>query len=107
MENYDTLEFLAELEKGELHSSNNDELVPPGERLCPICSEAMIVEVEYGVHVDVCPQHGIWLDRGELLSMASFIRSGERIDRVRAVKNARRQGKLSGTVFGAWSLMFD
>ena len=104
----DTFDFLAELEQEETEvGTSNDTLVPPGDRPCPICSEKMIVEIEYGVHIDVCPRHGIWLDRGELRSMASMIRSGERIDRRRAIKQARRDGKLSGTVFGAWSLMFD
>ena len=102
----ETLDFLAELEREEQVTSN-DHVVPPGQRPCPICGENMVVEFEHGVHVDVCNQHGIWLDRGELRSIASLIRSGERISRSRAVKEARRNGKLSGTVFGVWSLMFD
>ena len=104
----ETLEFLADLEREETQPpASNENLVPQGERLCPICSEKMVVEFEYGVHVDVCPSHGVWLDRGELRAMASLIRSGERINRRKAIKDAKRDGKISGTVFGAWSLLFE
>ena len=104
----ETLEFLADLEREDSHPSpSNEGLVPQGERKCPICCETMVVEFEYGVHVDACPAHGIWLDRGELRAMASLIRSGERINRRKAIKDAKRDGKISGTVFGAWSLLFE
>ena len=36
---------------------------------CPICSDAMRVEDRNGTEVDVCPNHGIWLDKSELLSV--------------------------------------
>ena len=105
--NDDTLDFLADLEQDFETMTSNDHLVPSGERKCPICEEQMGVEVEYGVQVDVCEEHGIWLDRSELRAIAKWIRSGERMSRINAVKKARRDGKLSGTMFGAWSLMFD
>ncbi len=104
----ETLDFLAELERDEVSQPiDNQTLVPQGERPCPICGATMVVEFEYGVHVDACPAHGVWLDRGELRAVASLIRSGERIDRRKAIQNAKRDGKVSGTVFGALSLLFD
>lgn len=105
MDDY-TMQFLAELER-EAVSSPNDTQVAPGQRPCPICGENMQVEVEQSVHIDCCPQHGIWLDRGELHSIINRVRSGERIDRHRLIRNARRDGKKSGALFGVWSLMFE
>ena len=103
----EALEFLAELEREAEQITSNDEIVPPGERECPICKEPMQVEFETGVHVDVCPEHGIWLDRGELPSILSVIRSGDRVNRHDAIRKARQEGKVSGTLFGAWSLLLD
>lgn len=103
----EVLAFLAELEEQETRTSSNEKLVPPGERPCPICQKHMAVEFQHGVGIDVCEAHGIWLDRGELPGIAGQIRSGASIDRVDAVRRARREGKLSGTLFGAWSLLMD
>jgi Zn-finger nucleic acid-binding protein len=43
---------------------------------CPVCSDALAQELIHGVTVDVCPTHGLWLDRGELM----LITEGERHD---------------------------
>jgi len=40
--------------------------VPEGQRPCPICRRPMAVETQHGVKVDLCPDHGVWLDRDEL-----------------------------------------
>ena len=103
----DTLDFLSDLEREQEKLSSNDAIVPSGERECPICKRVMRVEMESGIHVDVCNDHGIWLDRGELPSILSSIRSGQRINRAQAIRKAKRDGKLSGAMFGVWSLMFD
>ena len=34
---------------------------------CPICSTPLSQEVIHNVTVDVCNQHGLWLDQGEML----------------------------------------
>ncbi len=47
------------------HDGENDNLVPTGQRQCPICHRAMRVEMQGGIGVDVCPAHGLWLDNGE------------------------------------------
>ena len=44
----------------------NDVLRPAGERPCPICGRPMRPFEAEGVTLDGCPQHGVWLDRGEL-----------------------------------------
>jgi len=48
---------------------------------CPTCSKLM-ARRNYGrvsgVIVDSCPQHGVWLDRGELQTLRSFVASGGR-----------------------------
>jgi Zn-finger nucleic acid-binding protein len=101
----DVVEFLSVLEQQPPPA--NETLVPPGERECPICKGKMVVEHEYGITVDVCSEHGMWLDRGELAAVATRIRSGERIDRHQAVRRAKKDGKMSGAMFGVWSLLFD
>jgi Zn-finger nucleic acid-binding protein len=47
----------------------NAALVAEGERPCPICGRAMVVQNDGGIALDVCPRHGIWLDRGELKAL--------------------------------------
>lgn len=103
----ETLAFLAQLENENRMASNNAELVPSGERLCPICQTAMAVEVTQGVNIDVCAQHGIWLDSGELPAMLSAARSSERVGVSQRVRQARQDGKVSGTLLGAWSFLLD
>jgi Zn-finger nucleic acid-binding protein len=105
--NDETLRFLDELEGGLPPAGSNDALVEAGERPCPICGDTMEVTLDYGVHLDFCEDHGIWLDAGEMPRMLSRIRAGERVSSKSAVRKARREGKMSGTLFGVWSLMFD
>ena len=35
-------------------------------RPCPVCRQGMEHEREHGVEIDVCEEHGVWLDAGEL-----------------------------------------
>jgi Zn-finger nucleic acid-binding protein len=103
----DVLDFLAELETSEDSGDRNEERVPAGQRECPICKQKMTVEDEYGVSIDVCPEHGAWLDRGELRAIIGRIRSGERISRQTMIRKAKKDGKISGVLFGVWSLLLD
>ena len=104
----DTLQFLADLEREQSFPSN-DHLIPPGERPCPICAKKMQVEIEQGIPIDACPEHGVWLDRGELPSIISKIRRGERVNRIQLIREAKakREGKKSGIILGVWSLLLD
>ena len=47
----------------------NARLVAEGRRPCPICGQAMTAQSASGIAIDVCPRHGIWLDRGELKAL--------------------------------------
>ncbi len=40
-----------------------------GDRPCPVCSKTMVVAAWSGVSVDACPEHGLWLDKGELAAI--------------------------------------
>ncbi len=51
----------------DIHSDGeNRKLVPEGQRPCPICGTKMQTQLEFGVTVDICREHGLWLDRKEL-----------------------------------------
>ena len=99
--------FLSELEQAHLRDIDNNTIVPPGERECPICKQTMVEETEYGVSLDVCKDHGVWLDQGELPRIVSFIRSGNRSLSRRAIKKAKHQGKISALLWGVFSLLSD
>jgi Zn-finger nucleic acid-binding protein len=86
---------------------DNEKLRPRGSRPCPICGRNMQTEPMQGVNVDVCPDHGIWLDNGELSSILASATSSEAIRSMNAIRDAKRQGKVSGALFGVWSLLGD
>ena len=47
---------------------------------CPVCSEPMDVERRYGIEVDVCRAHGVWLDNGELARLTLAVRKKQDSD---------------------------
>jgi len=106
-ENIDDLAEALDDLSGRVIHSDNEQVVPSGQRPCPICGKTMHVENAFGVKMDVCQQHGVWLDLGEMQAVLSRVRSGERIGRRAAIREARRRGKVSGTLFGAWSLLLE
>ena len=70
----------------------NAGLVPEGQRPCPVCRTPMPTEEAYGVTVDVCPEHGIWLDRGKLGSIERGVERREhRLARVAREDADRRE----------------
>lgn len=73
---------------------------------CPVCGEGMRVERVEGVATDVCTSHGLWLDLGEMDRILAHIRAGHRFATSQAVREAERNGKLSGMFFGALSLLW-
>jgi Zn-finger nucleic acid-binding protein len=84
----------------ELHAASpNDEMVPPGKRPCPICQQLMSVESEYGVSVDVCQSHGVWLDVGELATIIARARGLGRIN-AHALAAARKRRKDQAAAAG-------
>jgi Zn-finger nucleic acid-binding protein len=83
----------------------NDELVPSGQRSCPICGACMVVEKHAAISIDVCPAHGLWLDNGELPLLIRAARSRMTSRHLTAIRDAKEQGKLSGALLGFWSLL--
>jgi|KBSSwiStaDraftv2_1062776.scaffolds.fasta_scaffold658491_1 Zn-finger nucleic acid-binding protein len=82
----------------------------PGTLPCPVCGVPMHVEVKQHVEVDVCEQHGIWLDKDELDGIAKAIRARtqtfERALRRVAVDKAKQSARIAGANFGFWALLF-
>ena len=84
----ETMQFLSALEK-DLEPNANASIVPDGQRKCPICTEFMQLERFLGVQIDSCPEHGVWLDNGELQSIVALLR-GQTI----ATREELRQAKI-------------
>ena len=107
----DTRAFLAELERIELDAiAENENIVPSGERACPICGNTMEVEQMSGVNIDVCAKHGVWLDRGELPQILDnhVSGTGQRLrEQAVAIRKAKHDGKMSHMIFGIWSFLWD
>jgi Zn-finger nucleic acid-binding protein len=83
------------------------EPIPERALLCPVCGSALRVEARDGIAVDVCDEHGIWLDRGELQSIVTRLHSRLGRRHRRQVESARKGGTLSGALFGWWAVLFD
>ena len=79
----------------------------PSALMCPVCQTQMIVERNHGTAVDVCRAHGMWFDLGELPRLLDHIEAGNQANLEDAIADARHSGKVSGMLFGAWSLLFD
>jgi len=50
----------------------NRAIKPEGTRPCPICGKLMHSETEFTIAIDVCDEHGVWLDYGELEALAEL-----------------------------------
>lgn len=74
---------------------------------CPVCGARLRVEAKKGVAIDVCDEHGMWLDQGELDTVILKLQARMGRRHRRRVASARREGKMAGSVFGWWSLLFD
>lgn len=68
------LELLLDLPAAAIDLSTASE-APKGKRLCPRCRKKMHVQdfPQTNIEVDICPgDGGIWLDKGELLTLAQI-----------------------------------
>ncbi len=74
---------------------------------CPICSNPMQIERIHQIAVEVCAEHGVWFDRGEVATFERRILAGERLATSEAMAAARKEGKISGWWFGLFSLLLD
>jgi len=75
----------------------NADLVPEGKRPCPICGKAMKTTRRGADSLDVCKDHGIWLDKDELARM--FQRRTRSFER--RLNDAKQQAQRHGFFWGA------
>ena len=75
----------------------NRAVVPEGERACPICGKRMTADKKQGIHIDVCHDHGVWLDKGELAAVIGRIKDQAVTD---ALAKAGDSGEESGFLLG-------
>ena len=57
---------------------------------CSICTLKMQVKSIEGIKVDVCEQHGVWLDRGEIETL---------------LETAKSKGQNEGLAKSLWSTL--
>jgi Zn-finger nucleic acid-binding protein len=99
MTDNETRSFLEKLEREERAALQaNARITPRGERKCPICGGQMRYEVQGGVEVDVCDEHGIWLDRGELAAIIRRHVTQERSSYEKAIERLKRQHGRDKTI---------
>lgn len=83
----------------------NEKVRPTGQRPCPICKEPLLSSTERGTTVDLCLEHGVWLDRGELDQLLSKVAMAGKSSRRATVDKARRSGVTRGLFLGVWALL--
>lgn len=57
---------LGELAASATHHDHEESDEP---RLCPVCGERMTFFKQFDIVMDVCEEHGVWLDQGELATL--------------------------------------
>jgi Zn-finger nucleic acid-binding protein len=73
---------------------------------CPVCSRALEVRTVYEATIDLCPSHGVWLDRGELGIIVERVGRIHATAREKRVAEARKTGKILGWLCGPLSFLF-
>jgi Zn-finger nucleic acid-binding protein len=61
---------------------------------------------KYGTTIDVCREHGVWLDAKELDRMVASVRRRAAFRTQLAARRAYREGVVSGQRLGLLSLLF-
>ena len=81
-----------------------------GPRLCPVCQAELTLAKDGKIEIDVCEEHGVWLDQGELKAITDRV---QRIEKIKAhtrtigeVRRARHSGKVSAYLFGPLAFLF-
>ena len=97
--------FLEQLERDKGASLQANERVRlVGNRNCVICGGRMRHEFHDGVEVDVCDEHGIWLDRGELAAIIRHHVAQGRTSKdllIEHLKNQLSKERTIGSLFQA------
>ena len=59
------------------------------------------------IYIDICPEHGSWFDKGELLALIKLFQL--RLEHIQktALRKARKDGRMAGAVIGFWALLFQ
>ena len=78
-----------------------------GGRRCPVCQAAMTIAKRGSIEIDVCEEHGVWLDQGELKAIAERMRQRDRANIRSQLDRSYRSGKVSGVLFGPLGFLFD
>ena len=65
-------------------SHGNRSIVPEGQRKCPICGEPMTSTHENSVMIDLCEEHGMWLDKDELRAIVTGSQQSELVKKLKA-----------------------
>ena len=78
-----------------------------GDRPCPVCRGVMSLARKGKTAIDVCEEHGIWLDRGELEAIVKRSQIGQ----ATRIHMAERRGRESGKLMAYWldelAFLFD
>jgi len=80
----------------------NTSIVPEGERRCVIRGNRTTREFKEGVGVDVCDEHGLWLDEDQLPRIIERIRERSHEARRIAMQRTYREGLKGGRLEGVW-----
>ena len=88
-------------------SHHNEDITPEGERPCPICGEAMDTKKKRGVAIDVCEEHGVWLDQGEMSKIIERIRKRDALAYEKMIRQARIDGHTSIAILHLLNLLSD
>jgi Zn-finger nucleic acid-binding protein len=76
-------------------------------RPCPVCGETMVFKQVLFNTVDICEDHGIWLDKGELESIISRLKRSGRRASYKAAREGREEGRIEFWLLGPLSFLFD
>jgi Zn-finger nucleic acid-binding protein len=68
---------------------------------CPTCGKGMKTHTVYDVQTDVCQEHGMWLDKGELQKIIDGAQPVTAVDR----GDERQSGRYEGIFLGWLSLL--
>ena len=74
---------------------------------CPKCGYEMVLEKYQGVEIEVCNDHGVWLDAGELEAIEKKALRKQKYLDFHEKMAAKREGKIQGMIFGILSFLWD
>lgn len=79
----------------------------PSARCCPVCGKCMEPRTLHRTEIDVCLEHGVWLDRGELETISRRLRLKKRFAERHPAAATRKQGREEGSFWGPLAFLCD